>query len=186
MKLSVIITNYNKSPMIQYLISYFNRKNRDDIEIICIDDNSNEIIENWGNIKIIKNNKNLGIGKVRQQGLDCSKGEYIVFIDGDDIPLENYLDEILKAIKTKADIYEFLAINYPWGNILDDPGMVWNKVYKRDFILTHKCKFPNWRGGEDILFNQKVYSYQPIVEKIPQILYIYNMMTEGLSHIGIL
>ena len=50
---------------------------------------------------------------MRQQGLDCSKGEYIVFIDGDDIPLENYLDEILKVIKTKADVYEFLAINYP-------------------------------------------------------------------------
>ena len=38
--LTVIITCYNKYPMINYIVEFFNRHYMDNIEVICIDDHS--------------------------------------------------------------------------------------------------------------------------------------------------
>ena len=185
MKLSVIITNYNKVPLINYLINYFNRVKCEGVEIICIDDHSDVLPTDLGIVNLIVNETNKGIGLVRQQGLDISCGDYITFVDGDDIVTEDYLTTILEAIDSKMDVYEFSSISYPYGDS-DYSGMVWNKVYSREFILKNNCRFEDLIGGEDMVFNEKFYSYHPRIARIDKILYIYNMMTDSMTHTGCL
>lgn len=180
-KLSIIITNYQKMPYLLYLISYFNRKWTDEIEVICINDGENPNID-YGKITPINNKSNMGIGIVRQQGLELSTGQYITYVDGDDIVVENYLEDILDFIKTGADIYQFLSVDYPFGNIDSEECMVWNKIYKRQFLIDNNCCFTNLRNGEDKDFNKLVFSKNPNIEKIDKILYMYNFISDGLAH----
>ena len=46
----------------------------------------------------------LSIGEKRNDLLDKAKGEYIAFVDDDDIVAPNYVDLILKAIQSKPDV----------------------------------------------------------------------------------
>ena len=179
MKLSVIITNYNKMPMLNYLLWYFNTYKTEEVEIICIDDSSDIKPKDIDNIKYIENIENLGIGKVRQQGLDIAKGKYIVFVDGDDIVTTDYLSTILQHIDTEADIYEFKAVSYPYAiDYSNDIGKVWNKVYKKSFLEQYHCCFQDVKIGEDTSFNELVYINNPTIEKISKTLYLYNMMVD--------
>ena len=184
--LSIIITNYNKAPMIDFLLHYFNRHWSDRIEVLCIDDCSTHMLDyplSYGNIVHLRNTTNKGIGHVRQQGLDWATGRYVLFVDGDDIVQEDYLPTILTAIdEHPADVLEFWAINWPEGYIFKSEPMCWNKVYKREYLLEHKITFPNRRGSEDLIFNEKVYKHHPSVYQIEKIIYIYNTVTDGLTH----
>ena len=183
--LTVIITCYNKYPMINYIVEFFNRHYMDNIEVICIDDHSawlDDMMPEWKKIKYIVNPINQGIGKVRQQALELAVGKYIVFVDGDDIPCENYLSVILEAIKSNADVIQFTAIGWPQGDLIEDDKMVWNKAYRRQFILDNNLSFLPHEVGEDMDFNEAFYALNPKIYKVKDIIYIYNMVTDGLTH----
>ena len=114
----------------------------------------------WKKIKYIVNPINQGIGKVRQQALELAMGKYIVFVDGDDIPCENYLSVILEAIKSNADVIQFTAIGWPQGDLIEDDKMVWNKAYRRQFILDNNLSFLPHEVGEDMDFNEAFYALE--------------------------
>ena len=178
-------------PLVNFLIKYFNRVIFKDIEVFLIDDHSMIVPNDTGVIKLIVNSENLGIGKVRQLGIDISSGEYIVFIDADDLIVEDYVEIILDAIKTDLDVYEFLAISYPEGDLelfngMPARGLVWNKVYKRAFIEKNNCRFEPNRCEEDLNFNENVYSCNPSIGYRNKILYIYNNLTAGITSPGYL
>ena len=100
-----------------------------DIEIIIIDDNSNddsiEIIRNYmkndKRIKLIKNNENRRILFCKSIGALNSKGKYIIEIDQDDLLIkENAFDIIYKeSIKYQLDLLHFHYI--AGDNILNIP-----------------------------------------------------------------
>ena len=52
-------------------------------------------------------NRKRSIGEKRQSLVDIANGEYIAFCDDDDNVSDNYVDELLKAIETKADVITF-------------------------------------------------------------------------------
>jgi hypothetical protein len=55
-------------------------------------------------IKHLCDNKEISIGKKRQQLLELATGEWIVFFDDDDRPNQNYINLILNAIKSNPGI----------------------------------------------------------------------------------
>ena len=82
-----------------------------DLEVICINDgstdNSLEILEDFkskfNKITII-NQQNLGSGVARNNGMSIAKGEYIAFLDADDIFVDdNALEEIYNIAKEKFE-----------------------------------------------------------------------------------
>ncbi len=87
--ISVIITYYNsENYMNQSILSALNQTYKN-IEIIVVDDGSTDesikVIEKYSeNIKIIRQN-NLGGGAARNRGLQEATGNYIKFLDADDV-----------------------------------------------------------------------------------------------------
>ena len=115
-EISIIISVYNHEKWIsRCLRSLFNQTNisKDDYEIIVVDDCSKDnsykflkSIENKTNIKLLKNNKNLGLPKSLNKAIKESVGRYIVRVDSDDYVKRNFLS-IMRY---------FLNQNYNYGS----------------------------------------------------------------------
>lgn len=102
LKISVIIPIYNVEKYLEdCLVSVINQDIQD-IEIICINDcstdDSIEILRRYmkkdSRIVLINNDKNEGQSYSRNRGMDNAKGEYIYFLDSDDILRKDALREL--------------------------------------------------------------------------------------------
>lgn len=99
MDTSIVVLVYNSEKTIRRCIDSLLSQTYKDFELIIVDDgskdNSISIIESYADsrIKIIKNEKNLGIAKSRNVGLRNCHGNLIFFTDSDCIPMSNWLYE---------------------------------------------------------------------------------------------
>ena len=111
-RLSIIIPIFNSEKYLcECLDSVLTCKNND-IEVILIDDgstdNSYNICKDYqkkDNRIVLLQQKNAGVSRARNHGLEVAKGEYIGFVDSDDLLDENWY-VILDLIKN-CDIYYF-------------------------------------------------------------------------------
>lgn len=95
-KISVIIPVYNCEKTIKRCLDSILKQTLDGIEIIVINDGSedstieilNEYAQNYDNILVI-NSKHVGQGLAKNIGMEQARGEYIGFVDGDDAANEN-------------------------------------------------------------------------------------------------
>lgn len=116
-KVSVIIPVYNVEAYLRQCLNSVVKQTLREIEIICVDDGSTDsswvILEEYaakdGRIKIIKQ-KNAGAGAARNAGLSLAIGEWLLFLDSDDL-LENKCLEAayLEAKRTDVDLVVYRA-----------------------------------------------------------------------------
>lgn len=110
---SVIIPCYNVEKYLTECIDSVINQSLKNIEIICINDKSpdscGKIIDDYAskynNIKAIHHKKNLGLAPARNTGIKNATGEYIYFLDSDDILAQNALESMhSKATLTKSNM----------------------------------------------------------------------------------
>lgn len=97
MKVSVIIPNYNTAHYLSDSIDSVLQSNFKDYEIIVVDDGSvddtPEVVKKYGHLEnfscIFQQNK--GLAGARNTGIKSAKGDYLVFLDSDDIILPDKL-----------------------------------------------------------------------------------------------
>ena len=120
-KISVVIPTYNNAEKIGLTVHSIQSQNLTDIEIIIIDDNSEDdsvkIIEQFqqedSRIKLLKNKNNEGILYTRSIGVLNSKGKYIFPINSGDV----FINDIFNICYDEAelnflDIVEFSGYNF--------------------------------------------------------------------------
>ena len=175
-KLSIIIPVYNAEKYIKTCLdSIFSQNIICSYEVICINDgsldNSFEIMLQYDkeNLKIFSQD-NSGAGKARNRGLDEASGEYIFFMDADDILPPNAINSMLKAAFTSgADIISgtigkanssLSMVYYPRkkkavqtndlviaSNLM--AGTPWGKLYKS--CLWNNVRFSEYYAYEDTI-----------------------------------
>lgn len=135
-KLSIIIPVYNGEKTIEKCIESIVNNNYKNIEIIVVNDGSNdrtleilkEIQKKETRLKIVSQ-KNSGVSSARNLGIDNSTGDYIYFMDADDYLESNCLDNIMKD----ASNYDMLIFGYQAieeGRVLEIHTVkdeIWNK-----------------------------------------------------------
>jgi glycosyltransferase involved in cell wall biosynthesis len=180
---SIIVPIYNHFEYLEQCISSLLEQSFYDFEIICVDDASsdkrvqellNNIVDKYSEISIIFNKNNSGISTSINNGIEVSKGKYLVFVDCDDyLPKDALIDVYQQLIKDenidylftdKIDIdknnkfirkavYGGYSHITPSGNILDDllDGMVAShlKVIKRKTIIEVGLLNPIYDGVQD-------------------------------------
>jgi glycosyltransferase involved in cell wall biosynthesis len=113
-KLSVIVPTYNSSNTIERLIHSLSNQIFKEFELIFIDDNSSDntvdvIVNTLENSNItynlIVNETNKGPGYSRNRGIEKANGDYIVFIDSDDIVREDHLSTFYENIKGHDSVF---------------------------------------------------------------------------------
>ena len=100
---SIIVPVYNRERSISYCISSVLALDYENFELIIVDDGSvdNTLMicrtyaEKDNRIKIISKG-NEGVSVARNVGIDASNGDYITFVDSDDVVLPSHLDVLLR------------------------------------------------------------------------------------------
>jgi len=114
MKLSVIVPTYNlENFIIETLNSIMNQKTDYSFEVIVIDDGSSdntfEIVKKYSqkhpNVQLIKNTRTKGVSGTRNTGLLAAKGEWIAFLDGDDLWLPGNIQRKLTEVENQNNCH---------------------------------------------------------------------------------
>jgi glycosyltransferase involved in cell wall biosynthesis len=111
MKISVLIPIYNSSHYISECLLSIQKQLFTDFEVICIDDgsidNSLEICKSFAKKDSrfkVYTQENRGVSAARNKALDYCSGEYIVFVDSDDVIDKSYLSRLYSFMKPNVDI----------------------------------------------------------------------------------
>lgn len=189
MKLSIITPYYNTLEQIKRLAQVLTPQLDSEVEWLIIDDGCNETELDNFNAKVIHLEENSGGASVpRNVGLDNAIGEYIAFIDSDDLVRFNYISSIKSKMQEEWD-YCYISWQTNTGNqiiIKNNPPSwnccVWNCIYKRSLIGDNRFD-PKLRRAEDYVFNKNV--RKGTRANLKKILYIYNTDTpNSLSKVG--
>jgi glycosyltransferase involved in cell wall biosynthesis len=117
---SVIIPAYKVAPFIREALDSVFAQSFTDFEVIVINDGSpdtlqlEEAIESYRGRIIYLEQSNQGAGAARNAGLRVSRGEFVAFLDGDDVWLPEFLSEQLRLIRSDGgyDLVYADAINF--------------------------------------------------------------------------
>lgn len=109
-KVSIIIPVYNMEKYIRQCLQSVVSQTLQEIEAICIDDASTDaslsIILEYADmdprIQIITYNTNKSASQARKDGALQAKGEYVMFLDGDDYLAENACQDLYHAVKSRG------------------------------------------------------------------------------------
>jgi len=138
MRISVIIPFYNLEryvrPCLDSVVAAFRRApTTDELEVVCVDDGSTDgtaaLLDGYAptfnpqpptlNLKVV-HKPNGGEGSARNAGMDVATGEWVTFLDGDDVWLENYLFVSLPLLRAyeNADIVAMRYASFDDGSVL--------------------------------------------------------------------
>lgn len=179
---SIITTYYNQYELLKELADVLIPQLTNQVEWIIVDDGCNEKRLDSLNATVyhLFNNSG-GPSHPRNVGLSMARGEYILFIDGDDLVSNDYMSAILNKIKEE----DFDFCFFGWKSfgrseytvcIKDNPPSwncsVWNCIYKKDLIK--EVKFDVFlKIAEDYKFNAMVRKGRK--SNIDKVLYYYRV-----------
>jgi glycosyltransferase involved in cell wall biosynthesis len=120
-KVSVIIPTYNRSSMVKDAICSVLAQTETDLEVLVVDDGSTDdtcsVVEGLGDSRIKYYYKeNGGPASTRNFGLSKAKGEYIAFLDHDDLWPDNYLTVMIANLEKHEEFglaYSPITVIYP-------------------------------------------------------------------------
>lgn len=174
MKLSVVVPFYNVEHYIHDCLVSMGRQGMADFEVILVDDGSQdgsravaeEYVARDDRFRIVTQ-ENQGLGPARNTGMREARGEYLTFVDSDDVvPRDAWQLMVDRLDGSGADFAAGNALRFnsdgvrqsfthtePFAadragtTIRDFPAlahdrMVWNKVYRRTFWERHGFEFP--------------------------------------------
>ena len=190
-KFSIIIPAHNAANHIRVALDSI--KNQDlyksDYELIvvcdaCTDD-TESIAKEYGAITENVNFNNDGL--TRNRGIELATGEWLLFMDDDDHWLHEYVLYTLEEqvgrnnedILCFAFIWKHRGITLPLGNEGRLFPSVWNKCWRREFVVKNNLKFPPIYSVSDLYFHTDAMKCNPKVMAIETLLYYYNYMREG-------
>ena len=184
-KYSIIIPYHEPLDLTLKLLDVLIPQLTNECELCIVDDDVNTYkLDEYKSdrVKVIHHEVNSGgAGKPRNTGIDNTMGEYISFIDSDDMVSDEFVSKILEKINTSDFDYcfyswEFNGVRKGEKVIIEDEPPGWNCgvvncIYKRETIGKERFN-EEMKSSEDYDFNVRVRKGKK--ENILNILYFYN------------
>lgn len=212
--ISIVLPVYNSGNTVSLSIDSVLMQSCSNWELIVVDDcssdNTPEVLSRFASadsrIKFFRLDKNGGCYVARNEALKIASGEYVAFIDADDLYEPDYLQKLIEtANKFNADVVwcnhkeQFVDANesvckeithnhklksnklleskellLKYFRMDSGSGALWNKIYKKEFLDSHKIIFDEKRRRSgDWVFNIEVFRQKPKVVAIEDSLYSY-------------
>lgn len=177
-RFSIIVAAYNIEEYIERAVESIEKQTFQDIELIIVDDCSTDgtgkvvtdLCSKYNNIIYVKHQENKKAGGARNTGLSIAKGEYILFLDGDDyLAADDVLEKLDKLIgsdktdvtylgfKIEGDREELVipteeTCTKTYRAASDKYPNPWSKCWRGKFLEENNIRFPEGRFYEDVLF----------------------------------
>lgn len=185
--LSVVMPMHNAKGFVLETLDSIKKQTLANFEVVCVDDGSidetPEIVEAYcasdDRFRVLRKVQE-GAGQARNMGLTQCTGEYVLFLDADDLfAPEMFESMIKKACTTNADICicEYQSFDSQTGEICEritipneisedenvretqsyrlfqiTNAAVWNKLYRREFLVKEHAQFQNLPASNDTYF----------------------------------
>lgn len=147
-KVSVIMPVYNTAEYLRETMECLMNQTLDEIEIICVDDGSTDdsldILNECAmrdNRILVLHQKKLHAGVARNAGLNCARGEFVIFLDSDDLFALDLLEKTyLQGKKENADIVLFDAdyFNTETGERLEKNHLFRKKIVEGKNVFSRR------------------------------------------------
>jgi len=217
-KVSVIVPVYNSEQELRDCLDSLVEQTEKDIEIIVIDDGSTdnspeieaEYQKKYPNIKVYRNERNLGQSETRNRGIELAEGDYIAFLDSDDYVNPGMYEELYQAaVDNNMPELIVTGLSFVKGNEyrkkdltfigkqsttiihpMDTPDQVFfespslcNKLFRKDTVKNYK--FLDVSAWEDIAFSYSRFMEANTVISKPTLNYFYrrnaSLKSNGVS-----
>ena len=206
--ISVIVPVYNTGAYLVPCMESLLDQTHQNIEIILVDDGStdgseavcDEFARRDSRAKVI-HQKNSGVSAARNAGLETAEGEYVFFLDSDDILPPDSLEQLLTEIapgglvsgsmhRLHGDVLCEEGLQLPDRRLspeemlyllfheeeLGYQGFLWNKLFDLRLIREHGLRFdPAIRYNEDRLFITEYLLQAREAAMIPDVVYLYRI-----------
>lgn len=109
---SVIITTYKNEALLPRAIESVRQQTYQNIELIVVDDNdpkspsrraTETVMEQYPSVCYLRHPENRNGAAARNTGIRAAKGEYIAFLDNDDLYLSNHIAQCVEALQKHPD-----------------------------------------------------------------------------------
>lgn len=131
-RLSIVIPAYNAEPYLSDLLDRLAPQITNNVEVIIIDDGSKAAVKTVHKWAKVLRQENEGCSSARNAGIDKAKGEYISFIDADDLVSEDFVSKILEKTKDEPDVIEL-----SWKSLTDKMWNITKKLNSENDRLTN-------------------------------------------------
>ena len=205
-RVSVIIPVYNAERYIDKALESVFAQTYKDVEIVIVDDcskdNSIQIIKEYQKehpeIICFIQSKNMGAGVARNKALELASGQYVAFLDSDDVWLSQKTECQIKLMKKKKTPFSYAAIE-----MIDEEGKTikgkrnlkencdYNYLLHNTIIATSSViidryvlgdfRMPLCRGGQDYATWLKLLKDGVVAYGINDVLVKYRMSKNSLS-----
>ena len=212
MKLSIIIPAYNAEVYLPQCLDSILAQKHQSCEVIVVDDGSTDgtaaLLERYPDVKVV-HQENRGMSTARNRGLDEARGEYILFVDSDDLLTDGAL-ETLVAKLSGEDIIAFNAkkLHDATGEQTYHPTIrepettdgwtyfcrhrleatdihfvcIWQRAYRRQFLIDNNLRFADGiLRAEDDLFTTQAMLTAKTLRTITPCLYIYRIRANSIT-----
>ena len=207
-KYSVIIPVYNSAKTIARCLNSLTVQNRDDVQIIVVNDGSRDGSEEIILRLAAKNpsidyvyQKNAGVSRARNTGLKHAKGTYVTFVDSDDYVTEDYFSALDRAGDCDLLVFAHRVI----GNVPDVTALFarlqtlttswdrlvlllssrrimspWDKRFRRSIIEDKSVRFiEGMSTGEDFNFCLAYAMHCQSIETVPSSILVVDLSNEN-------
>lgn len=212
MKLSIIIPAYNAEAYLPQCLDSILAQEHSGCEVIVVDDGSTDgtatLLERYPDVKVI-HQANRGMSTARNRGLDEARGEYILFVDSDDLLTDGALATLVAELSGE-DIIAFNAkkLHDATGEQTYHPTIrepettdgwtyfcrhrleatdihfvcIWQRAYRRQFLIDNNLRFADGiLRAEDDLFTTQAMLAAKTLRTITPCLYIYRIRANSIT-----
>lgn len=207
-RISIILPFYRVKDFLPETVASIKAQTFTDWECLCLDDGSGNGMADFARTLtrddprfIVREYTNSGVAATRNRGLELARGEFIAFIDQDDVYHPRFLEVLLEAIvSTGADcaMVHFQSERAAWEpmpgpvHLIADPCAwllsqsllmvsIWTKLWRRSSL--GKIRFdPALFGADDALFTFSAFAqFQKGLALLPGAYYFYRRHDEAIS-----
>lgn len=202
---SVIVPAYNVEKYLAPCLDSILNQTFSDFEIIIIDDGSTdrtpEVISKYSLDPRIRSHtqQNSGISVARNQGLKMSRGQYLCYIDSDDLITKDYLEKLITPLLQNPEIditvcgYQEIYQTHSFHHIptpkissglqatqdflikqQDLDILIWNKMYRKNLFTDNHILYPAGQIHEDNLTTYKLFFAAKNIQYLEEELYFYQ------------
>lgn len=216
--LSIVVPVYNVSQYLLHCINSVLAQKIDNAEIILVDDGStdnsgllcDQYAQNYDYVKVI-HQKNAGLSAARNMGIEAAKGEFITFVDSDDMLAPGFLEKAMQLAELHhADFIAFSHIrcdaDAKWSENAGQPAELESKVNiygdrsqkMQKFLIGSEIgttawakvyrkklfdavRYPVGKYHEDVFTTYKLVDKASKIVTTPQIGYLYRKSPNSIT-----